>query len=476
MFRKLKSGVRLARHALAVWPHFDSNWYRNANPDVKAAGIIPLFHFLRHGWREGRDPTPGFDMRGYLQDNPDVNAAGINPYFHYLKYGMKEGRRLGSTTPVFVDRIVDRNASAHARAFHMTQDQTFPLAAERAKKLFVIVVPEHNEMSGGIYSFFSIARALYGLRFKHDYYVLLMTRPNKYDVTYTRQRNFRNSEDVFRLEQIQRCYGAEEIYLQIPEYAAPSFVESLHPDLLFYLKSRQRFFINILNQKTEVMPEKEEFEDLRAICHGLTQSVAHHAYFGQSFADRYNLPTMLLPAFTDLSNYDSISFAEKEKLILYSPDDAPWRAAALAALQEGLPDYRLQEIRGITFDEYMDIATRCRFSLTFGEGFDGYLAQPIYQGGVGFAVYNDEYFPFREMREFKNLFSSSQDLIDNIVMTIRTLESQPELYNSVNKSMMGIYEQLYSKSDYLNRILQLKDRRFDYYPMPLSSEYGGIKL
>ena len=186
----------------------------------------------------------------------------------------------------------------------------------------VIVIPEHNEMSGGIYSFFSIAKAAYGLRHKHNYYVLLMTRPNRYNVTYLKQRNFRNSEIVFRFEQIIRCRGAKTVYLQIPEYGASSFVRELDNESFNYLRSRERLYINILNQKTELMPDKETYEDLRALAHELTQSVAHHAYFGQAFADHYDMPMLLLPAYTDLSDYNALPFEEKDKLIIYSPDDA----------------------------------------------------------------------------------------------------------------------------------------------------------
>ena len=167
-----------------------------------------------------------------------------------------------------------------------------------------MVVPEHNEMSGSVYSFFSIAKAAYNLRRKHHYAVVVMTRPNKYDLTYLRQSNFRNSEDVFRFEQITRCRNAKQIYLQIPEYAAADFMASLTREQREYLRSRDRLYVNILNQKCEIMPEKEEFSDLRAFAYELTQSVAHHAYFSQQHADRYELPTLLLPAYTDLSSYE----------------------------------------------------------------------------------------------------------------------------------------------------------------------------
>jgi hypothetical protein len=41
---------------------------------------------------EGRDPSAMFSTNGYLTGYPDVAAAGVNPLEHYLQFGMAEGR------------------------------------------------------------------------------------------------------------------------------------------------------------------------------------------------------------------------------------------------------------------------------------------------------------------------------------------------------------------------------------------------
>lgn len=462
----MKKRLVEAREKWIVAREFDRDFYLRANPDVMAAGVDPLDHFLEFGWREMRDPTPDFSTAYYLHRYADVRNAGLNPFYHYLRVGRRLGR---------ICRAPD-DSGTKRRAFHLAQDASFPPDAERAKKVMVIVIPEHNEMSGGIYSFFSIAKAAYKIRSRHGYRVLLMTRPNQQDVTYTRQRNFRNAEDVFRFEQIVRCAQASEVYLQIPEYAVPGFVDSLSKQTLEYLSSREKLSINILNQKQDIMPEREQFRSVFSLTFDVSMSVAHHSYFSQEHADRYGIPMMLLPAYTDLSEYEPSEFGQKENLIIYSPDAAPYRKDVLDALSSGLPDYKLQEIRGISFDDYMDLATRCRFSVTFGEGFDGYLAQPIYQGGVGFAVYNSEFFPSSEMLGFKNIFVDGTAMVDEIVPRIKELESSQELYLSTNRHMMQIYDSLYSKQDYMRRIENLIMRQFDLLPSPLADVLKPVRL
>jgi len=72
---------------------FDAAYYRAAYPDVAAAGVNPLLHFITAGAFEGRNPHPLFDTGYYLRKYPDVMAAGVNPLGHYLKYGAAEGRQ-----------------------------------------------------------------------------------------------------------------------------------------------------------------------------------------------------------------------------------------------------------------------------------------------------------------------------------------------------------------------------------------------
>lgn len=87
---RLRPGRRNERRIAAA--EFDAAFYRAANPDAIAAGYDPLDHFLTHGWREGRDPSPRFSVRDYLDSNPDVAGAGVNPFLHYLTRGRDEHR------------------------------------------------------------------------------------------------------------------------------------------------------------------------------------------------------------------------------------------------------------------------------------------------------------------------------------------------------------------------------------------------
>ncbi|MDX2102806.1 MAG: hypothetical protein SF002_09730 [Alphaproteobacteria bacterium] len=99
---------------------FDAAFYLARNADVLATIQLPAgdqqaqaaamwqaarTHYAQFGWREGRDPNSLFQTSSYLSSNPDVRAAGIDPLDHYLAFGAREGRVL-----------TDFNASAYTAA------------------------------------------------------------------------------------------------------------------------------------------------------------------------------------------------------------------------------------------------------------------------------------------------------------------------------------------------------------------------
>lgn len=63
---------------------FDEAYYLSTYPDVREAGVDPLRHFLQHGTREFRNPSPSFVTAKYLLDHPEALFARVNPLVHYI--------------------------------------------------------------------------------------------------------------------------------------------------------------------------------------------------------------------------------------------------------------------------------------------------------------------------------------------------------------------------------------------------------
>lgn len=79
--------------ALSRHPEFfDADWYAAFNADLALDGPAALDHFLEVGLRRNLDCSPRFNSANYLDAYPDVVAAGIHPLLHFLENGMSEGR------------------------------------------------------------------------------------------------------------------------------------------------------------------------------------------------------------------------------------------------------------------------------------------------------------------------------------------------------------------------------------------------
>ncbi len=112
----------IADTAAALDGVFDADAYRAAHPDVAAAGVDPLTHFLEFGedemLRGDRNyDGVGFDAAYYAEANPDVAAAVergdfASGFHHYMAFGAAEGRApraLEASTPTGVTITIDPN-------------------------------------------------------------------------------------------------------------------------------------------------------------------------------------------------------------------------------------------------------------------------------------------------------------------------------------------------------------------------------
>jgi hypothetical protein len=76
--------ARVLRNFRAITTVFDVGFYLAQNPDVRAAGMNPLLHYLRHGAAEGRKPHPLFDPRYYRKCCSQPPEPGENALANFL--------------------------------------------------------------------------------------------------------------------------------------------------------------------------------------------------------------------------------------------------------------------------------------------------------------------------------------------------------------------------------------------------------
>ena len=316
------------------------------------------------------------------------------------------------------------------------------------KELIVCFIPNIKMMTGGIQSIYSICK--YSREICPQAQCIIATVPGKY--TYSYNPYFKNEEKIYRFEQIiKNAKNVEKLTLHIPEYYADKFYKALKKDEIKFLKGIKDLHINILNQNIELMPEPQKLKGLYKLTDNVTQTIGHHRYATQEVCDKWQMPAHFLSVHIDISGYKTYPFEEKEKIIVLSPDEAPYKKAVVEKLKKELPDFKLVTVQNMTFSEYMDLIARAYFTITFGEGFDGYFNQPQTVGGLGMAVYDSAFFPDESWLELKNVYKSPADMENNIVNDIKELSANKELYysliNKIKEKLSTLYgEDLFKRN------------------------------
>lgn len=80
---------------------FDAQYYTAQYPDVSDYGGGPLDHYLRHGFREGRDPSPNFSTLYYKDRYLKTAGMGRSPLEAHVEAGaaVRTGRPTKPVTP-----------------------------------------------------------------------------------------------------------------------------------------------------------------------------------------------------------------------------------------------------------------------------------------------------------------------------------------------------------------------------------------
>jgi hypothetical protein len=351
------------------------------------------------------------------------------------------------------------------------QDRIFQERFRHSRHLIVFVNFEKSGFCGGIMTLFHFADISRAMKAIHGCDVLHANIFSRHGVCYLKQPGFENEEDIFRLEQVMRhAPRLETLILHIPEILVAEFAEKLTYRWRSALKGIRNLRINILNQNIECFPEPEAWASLRTLTDKLSQTTGFDRYTTQEVCDHYGVPLYRLIGYNGLHRkYGKTALETKERLLIYSLDPHPMKERILDRLRTGLPDFRFQQIQGLTFDEFMKTAQRAMFSVTFGEGFDGYFTNIHFVGGIGFAVYNRTFFPSEQYLEHRNVYRDYEHMEARIVEDIRHYLENASSYATSSSEI----EHLNQEFAYNERLtFELMERYYKqsptFVPRPLS--------
>lgn len=315
---------------------------------------------------------------------------------------------------------------------------------KNAKKLVIFLTPGRIELLGGIMTIFQACKI--SRKAKPDALTLIATFPGYF--TYAKNSKFKNEELIFRFSQIiKNLNNNTDVILHIPEFYAARFYFDLSKSEKNKLQKIKELKINILNQNINFMPEYYVLKNLFKLTLNITHSVGFKRYATQHNADHYKLPLYYIPSFLDLENCTVKKIDKKEKIILYSPDQHIMKSTILKILQENLIDFRIKEIKNLTYEEFLEAVASAMFCISFGEGFDGYFIQPYYANSIGITVYNDIFFPKEEMKNLPFVYHSYEELGENIVNDIKAICKNKELYEVTSENILSFLKDNINKKE-----------------------------
>src|SRR6516225_9167777 len=315
-----------------------------------------------------------------------------------------------------------------------------------ARKLVWFLVPSWDVRGGGLLSisyFHAETQVLLG---GPGVAVVASTYPNA--PTLQRYTAFPNSMDIFSFtEVITHFKSVDHAILHIPEYFCKDFPSQLSPTERLYLDTIPRLQVNIMLQNVDQC-KPDDIEPLRTLTDEITCTTAHDRYSTQEQSTRFGIPLHKLSIFVD--GYEQRRWAEKQDIMVLSPDQHPLRNRVIDTVKKGLPSLELITVENMPYESYRSLIAKAKWSLTFGEGLDGYFAEMAWTGGIPFAVYNDRFF-MPQFNELPTVYSTWDELQTWIVGDILKLDHE-EVYDAAGEPIRKVLNELYNCEKYRENI------------------------
>ena len=308
------------------------------------------------------------------------------------------------------------------------------------KRLIVFLTPGYEHPTGGVLSIAAIYRESAALRHLHRARVALCAVPGD-DPLFFKYSWFKNRNYLLDLNSVlMNCADLDYLLLHIPEYAVNQVLDWLNWASAAYLRNVRQVHLNILLQNTECL-RGQNVSELRRFG-TVTCTTAHEAYTNSATRDALGVSVHRLGVCSGPELFSRSSYQEKEPLLVVSNDPHPMKEQVLKRIAEACPHLKIQVIQDLSYEAYRKLIRHAKWSLTFGEGLDGYFAEEVWSGGVAFAVFNDRYFTPAFAR-LETVYPTWEVLLDRMPADLHRLD-EPVAYERCWREPYDLLNDLYS--------------------------------
>lgn len=339
--------------------------------------------------------------------------------------------------------------------------QLFRIRAATTENFIVFLLPGQRWMTGGYLSIFSLARFSSKMKGLHGGQVVLCFNPGEAGLNMRYNPLVCDKTVILPFEWILGgAIRMRRMTLMIPEGAVDGILKSLTPQIRKRLMKLDRLQINILNQNIDLMCPKRCIDELKEFATLVTCTTAHPSYTTLQNRKYWGVPVHLLPAWTYIDDPVAIPRRQKDEVMIVSPDVCEAKERILIRIQQEFPLLKMVEIKSMPFTQYTELEKRAKWSITFGEGLDGYFLGPALRGGVGFAVFNHRFFT-EEYRNLKTVYASFAEMESRIVEDMRMLDTD-SLYNDASESIARLGRRTWGPHITINALKQFYQCKYTH--------------
>jgi hypothetical protein len=306
------------------------------------------------------------------------------------------------------------------------------------RRLIIFLTPGWDDPSGGVLSIAAIYRETQALQKLHEARVVMCTIPGEPPLLkYTWFKNHNYLLDLERL--LNRCSNLDYLLIHIPEYAVNQVNDWLN-SYWSRLKAVREIHLNVLVQNIDLV----QGQDLRSLKRfgKVTCTTAHEAYSNAATRETLGVPLHKLSCCNGPELYTVSGYENKKPMLMVSHDMHPLKEKVLLKIGEALPSLKIQVIQNLSYEDYSEVAQRTKWSLTFGEGLDGYFSDPVFSGGVAFAVFNERFFT-PAFAKLETVYPSWEVLMERITIDLQRLD-EPVAYEHCWREAWNLLSELYS--------------------------------
>ena len=376
-----------------------------------------------------------------------IAAPGIKKAYRLLKYSNERKR---FAREFAIRREQDENLRSHYLA--------------EAEKLIVFVVPGSDpatgtdNISGGTMSIVSICEETAALENIHGAQTIMCTLNDQ--SLLVRHTKFENNRLVYRFDQLHKYFkSTREVLIHVPEFMAEYFLHNLRDSDRKWLESCTSVHLNIMNQNIRLMPERSVIERLKLIGSAVTITTAHQRYCTKEYREKYGVPLHKFSVWISPEQYQFRPWKKKKDLIVVSPDGHSAKDAILKELSS-IGGLQVKIIKDLTYEEYKSIISDAKWSLTFGEGLDGYFIEPVFSGAISFAVYNEQFFT-ADFGHLETVYGSYEELSAHLVSDMSRLQDQIH-FEECQRTQFELCARHYSKDEYRKNIVAFYRGEYTY--------------